>query len=184
MKGAFPGRFRRPAAFYSQYHSFGSRPPVANRPPPAGNAVTWTIPIQVMIRVDAPVSATPTPKSGRLAANDPALAEALAELEAGRSRPYYDADADATARDEYYRDVRDNLTNAARYRVLSALLHGHSRQRLGVQARPPRLPVGRSAAQPQAPEHLLGARVRARGTDPPRCRDRTAPRGSARGPRR
>jgi endonuclease I len=74
-----------------------------------------------MIRVDTPVNTTPQ-NLGPLASDDPALAEALAELEAGRSRPYYDADADAIARDEYYRGVRDNLTNAARYRVLSSLL--------------------------------------------------------------
>jgi endonuclease G, mitochondrial len=98
---------------------------VANRPSTAGNSVTWTIPIQVSIRIDAPAgapAATSTTAGGTRTTTDPALAEALAELEAGRSRKYYDADADGQARDEYYRNVRDNLTPAARYRVLSTLL--------------------------------------------------------------
>ena len=93
---------------------------MANRPHINGNAVTWTVPIQITVRVDAPALASST-LQGR-APQDPALAEALAELEAGRARPYYDAEADRAARAEYYRDVRDNLTAAARYRVLATLL--------------------------------------------------------------
>ena len=67
--------------------SFAWRPFVANRPHVNGNAVTWTIPIQVTIRVDAPVPATPTTDVAGLprCTDDPALAEALAELEAGRA---------------------------------------------------------------------------------------------------
>jgi endonuclease I len=74
-----------------------------------------------MIRMDA--AAPPGPAAATRSLDNPAAAEALAELEAGRGRKYYDADSDGPARDEYYRDVRDNLTPAARYRVLSSLLN-------------------------------------------------------------
>lgn len=53
---------------------------------------------------------------------DPLLAEALAEFESGLARPYYDAATDSQAREDYYRDVRDNLTPAARFQALSTLL--------------------------------------------------------------
>jgi endonuclease I len=93
---------------------------VVNRTHTALSAVTWTLPIQVLIRVDEPAAAGPTPV--RFPVGDPALAEALFELESGRGRTYYDVRADREARDEYYAEVRDNLTPAARYRVLSTLL--------------------------------------------------------------
>ena len=95
---------------------------MAKQPQSDGDAVTWTIPIQVTVRVGAPALSPPGGPARGVAAADPALAEALAELEAGSRRPYYDAAADAAARDDYYRGVRDNLTPAARYQVLSRLL--------------------------------------------------------------
>lgn len=90
-------------------------------------AVTWTIPIQVTVKVGraVPAKGDSHPSNGlprSLDANDRALAEALAEFKANLDRQYYDAPADVAAREEYYRNLRDDLTPAARFQVLSNLL--------------------------------------------------------------
>jgi endonuclease G, mitochondrial len=157
---------------------------VANRPHTNGNAVTWTVPIQVTVRVDAPALAYP-PALGR-ALQDPALAEALAELEAGRARPYYEAEADREARADYYRDVRDNLTAAARYRVLSTLLRDTHETALTykparhvypwVDLRPNRKLLSIYSGREFEPEELIR-----RDTETERLREETLARRSAEG---
>ncbi len=103
--------------------------PLDERPPapqPAvggpGNVMTWTIPLRVTISLGSPViqvaAAPPTPGAGP---DDPELAEALAELEAGASRPYYDAAADARARSAYYQGVAANLPPAPMFEAVGKL---------------------------------------------------------------
>lgn len=51
------------------------------------------------------------------------LREALAALEESRNRPYYDEEADTSARDEYYRDISvDNLDERELFQALNDLL--------------------------------------------------------------
>ena len=103
---------------------------MANKPQVNGQSVTWTIPIQVTVNIGAAVPPA-WPRSAGRARSRPCdrsmrttrrSREALAELEANADRPYFDEATDAEARDAYYRDVRDHLTPAARYQVLSNLV--------------------------------------------------------------
>ena len=93
------------------------------------DSVTWTVPIQVTVRVGSPVLAQPVALARAAVQTDFLLAEALAEFEAGARRPYYDSAADNADREEYYRNVRDNLTPAARFQVLSNLLRNTHEER-------------------------------------------------------
>lgn len=56
------------------------------------------------------------------AAPDPALRRSFSLLQANRERPYYDAEADATAREAYYRDIPAQSTPEERFRALSQLV--------------------------------------------------------------
>ncbi|MGH2559233.1 MAG: endonuclease [Thermomicrobiales bacterium] len=112
----------------------------AGRDEPAGGfqteaTATWTIPLQVSIRLGSPVqasqgalvadvgavSATST-RPIRSTVDDGSLAEALAELERGRRRPYYDQTADERDRDAYYRDLPSRRTRARFFAALSELM--------------------------------------------------------------
>ncbi|MGH2533845.1 MAG: endonuclease [Thermomicrobiales bacterium] len=98
-------------------------------------AATWSIPLQVSVRLGSPiiasqdavvsdasaVSVTGT-RPARPADDDGALAEALAELERGRRRPYYDQAADERDRDAYYRDLPSRRSRARFFAALSELL--------------------------------------------------------------
>ncbi len=79
---------------------------------------TWTIPLEVSVRVGTPVSAGGVPP----AESDDALTAALDTLRDARSRPYYDADADAEARDAYYADLPKRLSTTKRFAALSELV--------------------------------------------------------------
>lgn len=61
---------------------------------------------------------------------DPALREALAELEAAATREYYDEDEDHRARDAYYNGLSDGLDRTEFYERLSELLKGTHKNRL------------------------------------------------------
>ena len=105
-----------------------------------GNAI-WDIPLQVSVRLGQATAAqkpstdgdglspigtkTPTtpfqPPAIDLSTNQE-LGEALAELERSRTKKYYDARQDRVDRDEYYRDVNNQLNPAAFYERLNELL--------------------------------------------------------------
>ena len=86
--------------------------------PGADGAVSWTIPLQVTIQVGSPVatgtSAVPADGGG--------LAAALADLQLGRTRLYYDEATDTGDRERYYAELPKRLSRANRFRRLSALL--------------------------------------------------------------
>jgi len=107
----------------------------------ADGTVTWTIPIQVSVRIGAlpagldamtidlapqidPAPASPATAS---AAGATRMAKALAELERGRALPYYSQTADETARAAYYRDLPAQRTDAAFFPALHELAaHTHT----------------------------------------------------------
>jgi endonuclease I len=100
--------------------------------------VTWTIPLQVSVQLGTPaVGLGPIPSQGAippsrppvsvvtpvdLPPGDSELAEALGELERGRSRPYYEADRDTADRDAYYQGLPERRTGEAFFAALSDLL--------------------------------------------------------------
>jgi endonuclease I len=102
------------------------------------DASTWTIPLEVTVRVGTPTQGSPQPSSagtprGRTPRMIPtdviapappsvALQSALAELEAAPSREYYSEAADRLARDAYYKDVSPQATPAQRFDALHNLL--------------------------------------------------------------
>lgn len=93
-----------------------------------GSAV-WTLPLQVSVRLGQRPSTSDTvavgqPQGDRLAAieNDERLREALAELEAARSRTYYEEEKDRQDRDAYYGDVPGSLDEDEFFWWLSGLL--------------------------------------------------------------
>jgi endonuclease G, mitochondrial len=95
--------------------------------------VTWTIPIQVSVRMGQPVMhlAPSTPPSPVPSHSEPSpmphqtgdrLEDALAELNQARQRPYYDEEQDEQARHSYYGDLLDRLpalSAEAAYRAVS-----------------------------------------------------------------
>lgn len=92
--------------------------------PPDGTA-TWTIPLRVTVSFGPPVLQTApaaAPPARPAAPDDRELTQALAELEAGAARPYYDAAADRTARTAYYQGIRANLNPAPLFQALANLL--------------------------------------------------------------
>jgi len=100
----------------------------------AGNAATWTVPLQVTVSFGIPTlqgAAGPGIPVARQAptATDPAVAEALAELEAGAARPYYDSAADQQARTNYYQAIPANLTPAAMFQAVGGLLRSTHQNR-------------------------------------------------------
>lgn len=121
-----PPRRRPPAPPRQVTDQQSPAAPVADEP------ATWTIPLQVSIRVGAPTlgsTAAPATSAGRQArgeggdlAGDTELAEALHELERGRARPYYEPAADETARDEYYRGLPGRRAGETFFDALHELL--------------------------------------------------------------
>ncbi len=149
-----------------------------------GTGMTWTIPLHINVRFGTPTMATDAASirvapgndgrddrhdDRRSASDDDAamdsteVREALAELEAARRAPYYDAAGDGQAREVYYRAVTD-ATDADNegdlYRPLRDLLK-RAHHAAELQTEPPRLPRGGLAAQRQVARHLLRAGVRA-----------------------
>lgn len=109
------------------------RPSTLASQPSEGGAVTLTIPLQVTVHVGPPVQAQVGQAAGAVtipAATAPApalppddeVAEALAELKAASTRPYYDAGQDLPARDAYYAGIDPQLDPAALFRQLNTLL--------------------------------------------------------------
>ncbi len=87
--------------------------------------VTWTIPLQVSVRLPMPATLPPA------AAQPPAvpspqanadLAEALGELRLAYTRLYYDVSGDGFARDAYYQGVNPQLSPSRLFRRLNKLL--------------------------------------------------------------
>ncbi len=120
---------------------------VVATPPPggidqvvAGDTVTWTVPLQVNVRLGTPVLSVSVPSgpgSGSVAqppagdGTEPApgdvaenreLGEILADLERNRRRPYYDEAADEADRDAYYTGLPRRRTGPAFFTALSELL--------------------------------------------------------------
>jgi endonuclease G len=116
---------------------------------------TWTIPLQISVRLGFPTGAggqipSPAPSSGTtvpvtdgsratLPASvtppvpERALREALAELEAATTRAYYDEEEDRNNRDAYYQGLSDQLSPGERYERLSELLKETHKNRLQYQ---------------------------------------------------
>jgi endonuclease I/V8-like Glu-specific endopeptidase len=93
-----------------------------------GGTTTWTVPLQITVQVGTPVPAG-APAQPAAPPEDGDLAAALDALREGRKRPYYDAAADAEARDRYYADLPKRLSAAKRFAALSDLLQRtHTRQ--------------------------------------------------------
>jgi endonuclease G, mitochondrial len=108
----------------------------------ADGSATWTIPLQISVKVGAtaPLTIGQIEEGGQTAgqAESPAeepeedneeLRATLAELEAGRRKPYYDAAKDAQDRNAYYQGVPEDLNPEELYQHLSNLLQQtHSTQ--------------------------------------------------------
>lgn len=108
---------------------------------------TWTIPLEVTIRLGAPTiprksgelsppainippveqsEATPSAHSDSLSLE---LREALAELQAVKTREYYNESADQKNRDSYYKDITPLADPGSFYELLSAhLKNTHTKQ--------------------------------------------------------
>lgn len=95
-------------------------------------AVTWTIPLVITVRMGAPTRDGQVTGDARLdggqgepagaMAPEPQLAEALAALEQGRRRPYYERAADEAKRDAYYQGLSRRRSKAAFFGDISELL--------------------------------------------------------------
>jgi endonuclease G, mitochondrial len=99
---------------------------------------TWTIPLEVTVRVGTPTRGSPQQSSGRTPQgrtqqmtptdtiaphlSSVALQNALAELEAAPTREYYSEAADRHAREIYYKDLPSTATPEQRFDGLSDLL--------------------------------------------------------------
>jgi endonuclease G, mitochondrial len=101
---------------------------------------TWTVPIQISIRVggqpaaslvgarhtpDAPAPTLPPPRPGSstiLAPTDADLQEALDAAAEGQVRPYYEEAADVAARDVYYAGINPADSPQTLFTALSTLL--------------------------------------------------------------
>ncbi len=101
-----------------------ARPPTTLAGAQEENAVTWTIPLQVTVRLAQPVltpavqiPVVPTPQA------DTELREALAELADAQTRVYYDEGEDTRAREAYYAGIGPQIDPAAMYWALNKLLH-------------------------------------------------------------
>ncbi|MGH2618057.1 MAG: trypsin-like peptidase domain-containing protein, partial [Thermomicrobiales bacterium] len=108
----------------------------ASTPVVANDTVTWTIPIQISVRLGAATTATPivtvaqpaagssatvtTPASTGTASNR--LSEALAELERARALPYYSKVTDDAAREAYYLGLPEQRQGAEFFTALHELL--------------------------------------------------------------
>jgi endonuclease G, mitochondrial len=105
--------------------------------PAEDGGVTWTIPLQVTVRVGPPAVAPVEPAAWPAAAPPPTpvpaptrpapqvtadVVEALAELRAASTRVYYDPEEDGRARDDYYAGLDPELEPDEMYRQLNALL--------------------------------------------------------------
>lgn len=102
----------------------------------AGDIVTWTVPLQVNVRLGTPVLSVPpaptpavrTPAADTIAPaadggmENPELDRILAELERNRRRPYCDEAANEADRDAYYTGLPKRRTGAAFFTALSELL--------------------------------------------------------------
>lgn len=131
----------------------GAPPPVSLGPatgaPDSGcGGVTRTIPLQVTVSLgnapaaslahaapplDLPPAAppqSPEPPAMQPPEQDEDLNRALAELEAGRTRRYFDAEADAEDRDRYYASIdAGDLSGKALFRQLGKLLKSTHRNK-------------------------------------------------------
>jgi endonuclease G len=105
--------------------------------PAADGGVTWTIPLEVTVRLGPSALTQPAqaPPPALVVVPEPVLAppkvaprvsaeaaEALAELRAASTRVYYDAEEDGRARDSYYAGMDLELDPAEMFRQLSTLL--------------------------------------------------------------
>lgn len=114
------------------------------------NAATFTIPLHVTVELGAPMgppttldpgpakpqsnTASSAPASpSALAAKSPELSKALAELENARTRPYFDAEADAQACDSYYSGLDAEAAAGELFLALNALLKGTHKTQLRYQ---------------------------------------------------
>jgi endonuclease I/V8-like Glu-specific endopeptidase len=94
----------------------------------AADGATWTIPLQVSVRVGTPLpsatagASTPSTPDGEPVADDASVTAALDALDRARDRPYYDEAADAAARDRYYADVPKRLNASKRFATLGELV--------------------------------------------------------------
>ena len=96
--------------------------------------VTWTIPIQVSIRLGQPtlvqtsatysiqpatrVDALPSPQ----VSDSAELRAAITELRTARAKPYYDESQDARDRDKYYQGLQESLSPSELFKALHNLL--------------------------------------------------------------
>lgn len=113
--------------------------------PAIGNdgSVTWTIPLQVSVRLGqptSPASTTPAPEKpepqsipARPREENQELEAALAELEAASGKTYYDAASDESNRDRYYKKIlseANKLNPDELYKELSNLLKSTHKTKL------------------------------------------------------
>lgn len=102
-------------------------------------SITWTIPLNVTVRLGGTDVAQAIPQPGRTAtttvpmpmqpplpvpstAEAPRVREALEELERGRTRPYYDAEKDNQDKAKYYAGVDLDQDGTSLFRKLNRLL--------------------------------------------------------------
>jgi endonuclease G len=110
-----------------------------------GGSVVVTVPIEVTVRVGAPVSgagvvavtpqaAGPARGAAPLAPNATgSLDQSLSELERAPTRPYYERQADGRERDRYYQEIDLTISGEELFRQLSRLLSSTHRNPLRYQ---------------------------------------------------
>lgn len=112
-----------------------SVPPVAGALPQPGGAQSITLPLTISVQLGAPAlvggaaQGTVSEPIPRPAARSD-LQEALAELEAAKTRVYYDKNKDAEQKAAYYGDFQPDGDPGAAYTALSKLLTESHRTRL------------------------------------------------------
>lgn len=143
-----------------------------------GSAV-WTIPLQISVRLGQRPSTSDTvavgePLGGRVVAPEGSkrLREVLAELEAARSRTYYEEEKDRRDRDPYYGNVPESLDEGEFFEWLSGLLRRTHANQPRYEPSKHGLPVSEPAPRPQAKKRLLGQGVRPGGANKGRLPDR------------
>ncbi len=100
-------------------------------------STTWTIPLQVTVRVGQPVPGGNHVALGSRSKNTPGsppedeLEEALRELEDARNRDYYDGIRDEQEREDYYDDISNTSNANDFFRELSDLVKKTHKTKLG-----------------------------------------------------
>lgn len=124
-----------------QNNGYGTQPAIR-----ADGSAIWTIPLEISVNLGHTASPVPISSPGNaivapavitdtappaVAPDNTDLMAALSALRASEALVYYDAEADAQARDAYYEDLPSGLTPAERFQRLHNLLRSTHTNQLG-----------------------------------------------------